>query len=776
MKLGVYVDRRPQLNFYTKMLIVICLVFWGPILGLADPVEEAPKEGYAILLSEMVLSGPKVCYPECAPDLSCEKHTCQQIDGMNVCLDSNIQTPYTACAGANPCAEALACLQGESAQKLPDFIAHKEEKGFAVYVFGPEDWGGGLGADAATNIRTMLQIKTPELNLKYLLLIGDPTPDSDLPMKELWPRNNATEWWAVNYAVPSDYFYGELDGDWDLDGDGKYGEFGNPNLTNLDISGDFAPGGSELLGVNRGYELKVGRIPVYSEVGMSALDHILTKTINYQRASYDSIGWRKGALLAAEGGNRFFFGELIRDQILSPNNFASYRVYDADCWNETDLDANCMSSLPTLPDAMECSVDNVIQGWNSLVPGAVFWLSHGSSQSAIPIMSTYAAETYLDDDYPVFTFQASCNNSTPEAVNNLSYSLLVNGGIATIGATRESHGPGAPWPSLSGGSDNASMGWEYARHIIELQENAGTAFFELRKDNGFGKWWLWQNYAAFNLFGDPDVSLYDFLPVHSIDPIADQELAEGESLELVLVATDDQGSPVALEVSPLEDWMSFDPMTGEFLADADYDHAGVYTLSVQSTGYGEKAVQAFNLEVFNTNRAPVLSIETEAFVTAGQSIEVPFSADDADGDDVVVSNSPTAEFDWVTIGEGILDISPGSAVRGEYFYTLVADDGESSVDMTISITVEAPPEDASPAADITETITTDDVVATADTVETVDTIAEEVVMGADSGGQAVSKSSSGCTAGSEPTSPWSSFLILFVVTLGLVYRRSRFLV
>ncbi len=761
-----------------KILLMICLVFWGPIQGLADPVEEAPKEGYAILLSDMVLSGPKVCYPECAPDLSCVKHDCQQIDGMNVCLDSNIQTPYTACEGSSPCADSLACLQGESAEKLPDFIAHKEDKGFAVYVFGPDDWGGGLGADAATNIRTMLQTKTPELNLKYLLLIGDPRTDSDLPMQELWPRNNATEWWANNYEVPSDYFYGELDGNWDLDGDGKHGEFGNPDPNNPANSGDFAPNGSELLGVNRGYELKVGRIPVYSEIGMGALDHILTKTITYQRATHDSIAWRKAALLAAEGGNRFFFGELIHDEILIPNNFESYRVYDADCWNEIDLDANCMSSLSTLPDAMECSVDNVIEGWDSMVPGAVFWLSHGSSLSAIPIMSTYAAETYLNDDYPVFTFQASCNNSTPEAMTNLSYTLLINGGIATIGATRESHGPGSPWPSLEGGSDNASMGWEYARHIIDLQENAGTALFELRKDNGFGQWWLWQNYTVFNLYGDPDVSLYDFAPVHSVDAISDQELSEGESIQILLSATDDQGNAVPLEVSPLEDWMGFDPLTGEFMADADYDHAGVYTLTAQSTGYGEKAVQTFNLEVFNTNRAPVLSIETELFVTAGQSIEVSFSTEDADNDDVVVSISPTAGLDWVSIGEASLSINPDSAVRGEFPLTLTADDGESSVDVTISITVEAPPEDTSPAADITETVTTEEVVETIDTMETVDTVEtvdtndEEVATGSDSGGQPVSKSSSGCTAGSSPTSPWPPFLMMLGMVCILVYRRS----
>ena len=752
---AVLLCKKGTMSQKSRFLFFVFCFFYGSVHAWSDPTDQEIKEGYAILVSDMVLSGAQVCHAACNEDLSCDKYDCTEIDGVNACMDPSNQVPYTACVGPHSCSEAAVCLQGESAQKLQDFVDHKEDKGFAVHVFSPDDWGGGVGDVAAENIRAMLQVKTPELNLKYLLLLGDPRTDSDLPMKKLWPRNNATEPWANNYEVPSDYYYGELDGNWDLDGDGKFGEFGNPNLIDLESSGDFAPNGSELLGVNRAYELKVGRIPVYSEFGVAALDHILTKTIAYQRASFESIDWRKATLLAAEGGNRFFFGELIRDQILIPNEFESYRVYDADCWNEVDLDANCLSSLTTLPDAMECSVANVVSGWNTLTPGSVFWLSHGSSSSAIPIMSTHAAENQLDDNYPVFTFQASCNNSTPEAVSNLSYTLLVNGGIATIGATRESHGPGSPWPSLQGGSDNASMGWEYARHIIELQENAGTAFFEIRRLNGFGKWWLWQNYAVFNLFGDPDVSLYDFAPVHSVDEISDQVVAEGESLTLTLSAYDDQGGPVEITVGTLEDWMTFDPDMGELTVSPGFDHAAVYTLNVESLGYGEKDQKTLILEVTNTNRPPSIIMDTAVNLTAGTTLELSITTEDPDGDDVSVSIGAEQDVSWASLTENVLVFSPGFDVRGDFQLSLVADDGEDSSELSLSLSVTAPPEDVTISEDASNE---EDVSQTA----------------VDNGPAPSSKKSSGCVASHGGSSSGTLLLWVAFMTLIASWRRRSY--
>merc|ERR1712080_228786 len=96
-------------------------------------------------------------------------------------------------------------------------------------------------------------------------------------------------------AVPSDYYYAELDGNWGLDGDGLAGEFGSSTAP-TGSTGDFGPGG-----VERTFDAKVGRIPVYSHnptalaAGVQDLDHILRKTMDYQDADPTTIGWRNTA-------------------------------------------------------------------------------------------------------------------------------------------------------------------------------------------------------------------------------------------------------------------------------------------------------------------------------------------------------------------------------------------------------------------------------------------------------------------------------------------------
>ena len=140
-----------------------------------------------------------------------------------------------------------AAIQAASTQ-LAGFVAHKESKGFDVQVVTEADFGGGVGDAAAENIRTWLQGRYISDNIEYVLLVGNPHPASgDVPMKMLYPRNNEGDEYKES---PSDYYYADLTGNWDLDGDGYYGEWGH----------DFGAGG-----VDRNWEVLVGRIPVYDD-------------------------------------------------------------------------------------------------------------------------------------------------------------------------------------------------------------------------------------------------------------------------------------------------------------------------------------------------------------------------------------------------------------------------------------------------------------------------------------------------------------------------------
>lgn len=186
--------------------------------------------------------------------------------------------------------------------RLADFVTHKQSLGYDVQVITEGDFGGGTGDTAAENIRSWLQGHYLSDNVGYVLLIGNPDPNiGDVPMKMLWPRQEE----EFDRESPSDYYYADLTGNWDLDADGYYGEWED----------DFGVGG-----VDRFWEVLVGRIPYYGS--MSELDAILEKTIYYETQIGSEEDWRKNALLAmnplSSSEPSWRIGEEIKDSILAP--------------------------------------------------------------------------------------------------------------------------------------------------------------------------------------------------------------------------------------------------------------------------------------------------------------------------------------------------------------------------------------------------------------------------------------------------------------------------
>lgn len=362
--------------------------------------------------------------------------------------------------------------------QLNNFIISKQNLGFNVYVATESYWGGGSGDAAANNIRSWLKLYYLWLNAEYVLLIGNPNPTTgDVPMKMCWPRFNE----ATYRESPSDMFHAELTGNWDLDGDGNFGEF----------DGDVGPGGAD-----RFCELSLGRIPYYGT--MTDLDAILAKTVAYENALPSTTQWRRRCLLPMkpmDGSTPSYqLGENILNNILIPEGgWARYRVYDQNY------------SLTPPPEATPCTPDNVTTGWSAYPTGITIWQTHGSSQSASSVMDL-AHVAMLSNTTPSFTFQASCNNSYPEDVQNLSYSILKNGGIVTVGATRVS------WyyvgqtnytntPSIGG------MAYAYAMNVIANDQTAGDALVGLKSTLNPSINEMWMNWTDFNVYGDPSLAL-----------------------------------------------------------------------------------------------------------------------------------------------------------------------------------------------------------------------------------------------------------------------------
>lgn len=384
--------------------------------------------------------------------------------------------------------------------KLNAFIAHKQSLGYTVRVVTETDFGGLTGQSPnhkAEKIRQWLKNNYVSLGIKYVLLIGNPSPyestEGDIPMKMCWPKC-----WDSGHSVwrneaPTDAFYADLTGNWAIDGDADYGEWS-----------DYTASG----GVDFTQEVYVGRIPVYGG-DYTTLDSILQKTIDYETSG--SASWRKSALLpmswSDSGMDGARLGEQMKNDYLSPKGYTSYRMYQQG-------NGACALNSAYSSEAELRGGTVVRDRWAANDYGVVAWWGHGWETGAEVgygpscvdgnlMTSDYCPS--LDNGHPSFTYQCSCTNGHPETTNNLQYSILKNGGIATVSATRVS------WyysgqTNFAATKSNSGIGYEYVKRLVQ-ELPAADALLQTKSsmtlDDNYGL----MNYYDFNVYGDPSVSI-----------------------------------------------------------------------------------------------------------------------------------------------------------------------------------------------------------------------------------------------------------------------------
>ena len=354
--------------------------------------------------------------------------------------------------------------------KLSSFVAEKRNRGFTVTVATESQWGGGTGDTAANNIRNYLKNNYASQSIKYVLLIGNPNPGiGDVPMKMTYP----TERGFSEQLNPTDFYYADLSSNWDINGNGKSGET------------------SDLAGIDGNAEVYVGRIPYYGVI--SDTDSILQKDINYETGvlGYD---WIKKAMLTmanSDPGNANLLGEQIKNEITVPAGFVTTRLYD--------------QTVSPPPDVTPLSKAEIINRWNTH-QGFHLWAGHGNSYAFYTKNGESFYERFsssdtgsLNNNYPSFTFQSSCSNGDPMDPNNLAYSLLKNGAIATISASNTSY----YYPTItdfSATDSSEGLEYRYAKKMILEKKTAGEALYQTMSELPVD---LWSNHSVFNLYGDP---------------------------------------------------------------------------------------------------------------------------------------------------------------------------------------------------------------------------------------------------------------------------------
>jgi hypothetical protein len=444
----------------------------------------------------------------------------------------------------------------QNCAKLADFISALETEtcGHTVKVVTESDkhddthyLAGDSPDQRADNIRYWLEQNYLADGIDYVLLIGNPDPCEtrydpavSVPMKMCWPMGDSD-----SNNVPTDMYYAELSSsDWDSDGDSRCGEFME----------DFSSTPDQHL------EVKVGRIPFY--FSCADLESILQKTMDYGLATSD-LDWRRKVLIPAaisnfgpqdddcdfdtDLENRTFgddWGEAIKWKAHSLG-YSFFRLYEREGIYPDQR------AISTTSCEQPLYVDYVAAEWQDHY-GFVTWWAHGSPWGAsrfcwidddtdedrcnetvqddpncqetefYPLFDT--SKCYqLDDAHPSFVFQISCMNAWPEASDNLAYSLLKRGAIGTFAATRVSwyqvgswDPSSTPWATCG---DNASYGYCGFSRMAANYNTAAEALEWCRENSGFG--WAevsWMNMLAFNLYGEPSLSLEGWLGLAARDP------------------------------------------------------------------------------------------------------------------------------------------------------------------------------------------------------------------------------------------------------------------
>lgn len=360
--------------------------------------------------------------------------------------------------------------------ELRNFIASKQARGFTVKLVTESEWGGGTGDAAAERIRGWLRSNYAALGTEYCLLIGNPDPArGDVPMKLAMPRESA-EYYR---DAPTDYYYADLSGNWDIDGDGAFAE-------ETDDYGKV--GGPDIYA-----EISVGRIPYYGSI--ADLDSILAKSIAYENET--DTAWRRKALLPMEpldaSTPAYHCGENIKDRVLIPNGWAYHRLYDA------------VEGAPAA-ESVPCNYSTVLSAWQGGRYGLVVWMTHGWYGGGSDVMDIQNAALLTDDNaaHPSFTYHGSCSNAEPEYDNNIAYTLLKRGAVTTVAATRVSW----YWVGQTDFTHTTSIGgygYKYAYNLIQNKLSAGDALALAKAELDTSV--IWMNNLVMVTYGDPSLVL-----------------------------------------------------------------------------------------------------------------------------------------------------------------------------------------------------------------------------------------------------------------------------
>ena len=391
-------------------------------------------------------------------------------------------------------AEYLVITSGELAPAFYPFVFWKNQKGILTELVLIEDILPRYeGEDDAARLREYLKDAYAD-GAHWILLGGD---EDIIPIRYAYPGNVSSPPILKKQQV-TDVYYEDLTGDWDVDGDGIYGETSND-------SPDIYP------------EVYVGRIPAESPEDVS---NWVGKAIMYEQNPNDGdyAYLTKGLFITADQMRDLNEHTALAGQM--PSNF------DVD-YSRLAEEPSGGSSAPTQPTG-ETVRDVMDEGWgfvSNLNHGGFYYyaaMTPGYNQN--PRSNFYGDTLYFDDNADCLAhlspshkygvhYSISCYTAAydfdkevfwagPFLSNNTfmeAYLFLPEkGGVAFLGNTRWG------WVSSSYQLEMKFLEYVFQDTVryLSVAETMSKLYYPYKTDIGYGH----------NLFGDPEMKIWANTP------------------------------------------------------------------------------------------------------------------------------------------------------------------------------------------------------------------------------------------------------------------------
>ncbi|MBI2549373.1 S8 family serine peptidase [Candidatus Woesearchaeota archaeon] len=176
-----------------------------------------------------------------------------------------------------------------------------------------------------------------------------------------------------------------------------------------------------------------------------------------------------------------------------------------------------------------------------------------------------------------------------------------------------------------------------------------------------------------------------------LEPLPDMNIAENETLAILLNVSDPEGDPLNITITDHEVF-GYVPLADRFVLtnttlslQTTFEDAGQYQLTILVTDGFATVATTFSLVIENVNRPPVLTPLGSQHLLEDTYYSVTVEATDPDGEDLMFADNAT--FFTIHPITGAISLTPKQANLGEYLVNITVTDGQLTVFEVVPFTI-----------------------------------------------------------------------------------------